>query len=43
MNDAPQMSASTVRMTAGRRIYLLERNVARPREIPATPEALYLS
>ena len=27
MNDAPQMSASTVRMTIGRRICLVKRNV----------------
>ena len=34
MNDAPQMSASTVRMTIGRRIYLVERNADGSREIP---------
>ncbi len=34
MNDAPQMNASSVSMTIGRRIYLVERNVARSREIP---------
>ncbi len=38
MNDAPQMSASSARMTTGRRIYLLKRNVARSREIPPTLE-----
>ena len=34
MNDAPQMRASSVRKTIGRRIYLLERNAAVRCEIP---------
>ena len=34
MNDAPQMSASSVSMTIGRRIYLVKRNAAGSREIP---------
>src|SRR5213078_2846287 len=39
--DAPQMSASSVRMTIGRRICLVKRNVVRSREIPSgTPVTL---
>ena len=37
MNDAPQMSASSVRMTIGRRIYLVKRNAGGSREIPPRP------
>jgi hypothetical protein len=34
MNDAPQMSASTLRRTIGRRMYTVKRNEAGCREIP---------
>ena len=37
MNDAPQMSASTVRMTIGRRTHIVKRNATGSREIPPSP------